>query len=126
MGLHVLLLSCVPLDEVSDLVLQLVSLLVKLNSQLLDVAGSDASHLVDNSFPFFASVFVISIRSDQEQVDLILLLFRGSLKNCSHVVQELELCLGGINFFVFHHSAKRVTHDGDEHVEHRDLGDERC
>ena len=125
MGLEMLVLSLVLLDEVIDRVLQLVVLLVKLHSQVLDVAGSDASHLVDGTFPVFASIALVIVGFGHKQVDVLLLCARGLLKTCDQVTHELEFGLGGIDFLVLHDSLKSVAHDGDQHVKHGNLGDKR-
>ena len=123
-GLEVLVLGLVLLDEVVDRVLQLVVLLVQLEAQVPDVARSDASHLVDCAFPVITCITIVIVGSGHKQVNFVLLDRAGLLKTGDQVIHELKFGLRGIHVLVLHDSLKSVAHDGDQHVQHRDLSDE--
>ena len=79
----------------------------------------------DGALPL-VTLLVISVGGlGHEEIGAVLLVLASfHRKHSTHIAQKAELHLRGIHFLVLDDFGKAVAHDGDQHVHHRQLGEE--
>ena len=113
------------LSLLSDAVESFLQLGFKLRNPLL----GDFAHLTDRAFPSAKLILFVFIWGNDEEethsifVDFAVLSF--NLMNVGgEVAEQLEFRLGRVEFSVVNSACKRIAHDCDQHVKHRDLSEE--
>ena len=94
-------------------------------ASLIDVDLRETRHGLDSAFPLIHVFILIIIWLDHAQeVALLVGTARVFGQHSGKVSQQCQLGLCGVDLSVLDHSLKRVTHDGNQHVQHCHLSDE--
>merc|ERR1719350_2427366 len=83
---------------------------------------------MDLTSPFaliFTNLIYIFYRLNDIQKDFCFIFFLLASDNALHRGHQHQFVLEGVRWFLLHHSIECIAHDSNEHVQERDLGDER-
>ena len=116
-SLHDVVFLCVFIDGR----LQLRALAPNLDLYLLRLALDDPGQLANGAFPVITLLVGCFKRSHDKHIDLAVHKAILCRQDGCEIAQELELRSRSIDNLLLNHFVEAVAHDGDQHVEHRQL-----
>ena len=123
-GLHVAIGGLLCAHKVFNGVLKFLVLRVELLAEVIHLVVHAVGDLVDGAFPFVV-VDHLGLHWLDNVHEHLLLLSAAALTNCAcHLNHELQLTLRRIDIAILDYTLEHVAHDGDQHVEHGNLGEE--